>query len=146
MNRYDCEPPEGTTHWKLFPLGTDYFFKVERTLTGNKWFLFGETWQEYPIERQDPDIQPIHCRRSKEVELKRALESLVLFSKPSKVNAVALNYAHQVLSETVSAEIELPFCTCLSGKLEEERDAQIWNNALQSAAIRLKEQGLRVKV
>lgn len=62
MNRYDGDAPEDTTHYKLFPFGTDYFFKVERTFTGDKWFLFGDTWQEYTFDRQDPDVWPIHCR------------------------------------------------------------------------------------
>lgn len=82
---------------------------------------------------------------NRETELRIALESLVLFSKPTKTNAAALSNAHRVLGEVVSTEIELPFCTCLSGKPEEERDAQIWNNALKSAAIRLREQGFKVK-
>lgn len=108
MNRIDDFPPEGTTHWKLFPFGKDYFFKVERTFTGDKWFLFGTTWQGYPILRQDPEIWPIHCRGSKEVELRKALETLVLFSKTSKTNALALHCAHQLLGEIDRQKAGLP--------------------------------------
>lgn len=99
MNRHDDLPPEGTTHYKLFPFGKDYFFKVERSFTGDTWYLFGSTWQEYNLDRQDPDIWPIHSRKTHEADLRQALEALMLFSKPTKTNAMALHNAHQVLIE-----------------------------------------------
>lgn len=36
---------------------------------------------------------------AKAPDLRRALESLVLFTKPSRANAAALNFAHQVLAD-----------------------------------------------
>lgn len=96
MNRYDDLPPEGTTHYKLFPFGKDYFFKVERSLTEDKWFLFGSTWQEYIFDRQDPDVWPIHARKTHEPNLKQALEAVVLFSKPTKTNAMAFKVLEEI--------------------------------------------------
>lgn len=50
-----------------------------------------------PVKREvflHEDVQP----------LRRALEALVLFTKPTKSNATALNNAHRILAETEEAK------------------------------------------
>lgn len=94
-------PPAGTTHYRLSPFGYDYFYKAE--VVGGKlvwaaWGIYG-TWEGYKLTEHDPDIWPIQCRNNACGQLKHALETLVLFSKPTKTNAAALQNAHQVLAE-----------------------------------------------
>lgn len=93
--------PEGTTHYRFQPFGYDYFYKVEEKEGEDLWWAWVGDWERYYLSSHDPDIWPIQCRRNGYAcsQLKQALESLILFTKPSKSNAVALNNAHRVLEE-----------------------------------------------
>lgn len=42
-------------------------------------------------------VKRLAARSAQCEDLRKALESLILFTKPSKANAVALNHAHEVL-------------------------------------------------
>lgn len=97
------QPPEGTTHYRFSPFGYDYFYKVEQKDGQLSWWSWGPhgTWEGYVLTEHDPDIWPIQCRHNGYAcgQLKHALETLLLFTKPTKSNAAALNNAHQVLAE-----------------------------------------------
>lgn len=95
------QPPEGTTHYRFSPFGYDYFYKVEHKDGCTTWWLWVNGWERYNLAQHDPDIWPIQCRHNGYAcgQLKHALETLVMFTKPTKSNAAALNNAHQVLAE-----------------------------------------------
>ena len=97
------QPPVGTTHYRFSPFGYDYFYKVEKKGAETIWWSWGllGAWEAYRLIEHDPDIWPIQCRHNGYAcgQLKHALETLILFTKPTKSNAAALNNAHQVLTE-----------------------------------------------
>lgn len=95
------QPPEGTTHYRFQAWGYDYFYKVEEKEGEDIWWAWIGQWERYYLSSHDPDIWPIQCRRNGYAcgQLKYALETLILFTKPTKSNAAALNNAHQVLEE-----------------------------------------------
>lgn len=96
-------PPEGTTHYRFQPWGYDYFYRVEERDGLKIWWSWGPSgnWEGYRLTEHDPDIWPIQCRNNGYAcgQLHHALETLILFTKPTKSNAAALKNAYQVLAE-----------------------------------------------
>lgn len=82
--------------WVLQPS----FKPVEVTIVGRNWWGYletadGKSYQPSKVYPTKADARLIAAAP----DLRRALESLVLFTKPTKTNAAALNFAHQVLAD-----------------------------------------------
>jgi len=92
--------------WKVLPeeAGADYL-RIRGSKLGGR-YKIANVLNPIPLDRPGEGAQmwSDQVRANARLiaaapELLRALESMVLCSKPTKTNAVALNYAHQIIAK-----------------------------------------------
>lgn len=84
---------------------SDYLAKATRALVGNGFTLVdgAQEWRPPLGPSAKPWLDKIDRLECVQASLLSALESLVLFTKPTKTNAVALNNAHVLINELKAA-------------------------------------------